>query len=94
MATITRQKASLIPVAGNEFLVTGMTAGSKNSLVLTGFVPDFVVNGALTQALGTAGGSCSYDPSTSTFEKDPSDATQVLIDVYPVTVTSCLLWVW
>lgn len=89
-----------MPVAGNtatvrrsaplvtyEWVVTGLTAGAKNSLVLGPVPPDFVPNRCDVVPLGASLGSVCHDPSSVTFLKDSTDSTRVLVDIYPTTVT-------
>lgn len=73
------------PLVCREFILTGLTGAAKNSVVLTGFSPNFVINGAFVFPLGTGTTltGCCYDPDPTTFIKDPTDPTQVLIDIYP-----------
>jgi len=55
-----------------------------NSLVLGPVNTESVPDPLTTRVIPLAAAACfaSFDPSPLTFKKDPTDATQILIDVY------------
>jgi hypothetical protein len=93
--TVTSVRASL-PLVGFGYEVTAITntnGSTANSLTLTGIPEDFVPQGLLIFPISrTTGGKtpqafyAAYDAST--LQVNPSDSTQVLVDVYVMATTS------
>lgn len=87
-----------LPLVGICFDLTVLTTDgtTKNSFTLTGFNAGFVVNGALVlNVYTTSAGDSPATPQASyasvdkfTLAKDPSDPTQVLLDLYVKDTTT------
>jgi len=76
-----------LPTVGYYYEFTGLTEDgtTKNTCVMDGLTPDFVVNRAylFVNAIGTGtpqGAYASYDRTT--LAKDATDKTKVNIDIY------------
>lgn len=80
------------PVVEYFYPVTGLTASALNSLVLTGVAPEFIPD-ALVTVVRPVGGAAfsSVSFNKASLVKDPTDATQVLIDVYTGAATTAIV---